>query len=240
MAAREDDSCDVGDYPLNGGSMVGRADGSGIWAKSPERWVPLRDVLRLVQAALDITPTQAARIIRGELEGATQLGHAGPGIRHRVIVPLAPFPEVVHEAARVVGMGEELHVAVSRIGGWGEVDWDAGTIRGQVIEIDWPATQHALRTIGVARRTSIPVTDASPLDQPEPRAVRPGPPRIDYRQSDAAPVKQMHDLILDRQARNPTDAARVLVGQGGVEGTGNQGSQVTRLVRHYYKMHPRT
>lgn len=212
-------------------------DLSGIWAAPPERWVKLRDIMGLVQANFDIPPGQAARVIRGELEGAMQPRHAGPGIRHRVIVPLAPFSDAVHEAAREVRMGDEIHVAVSRFGGWGEVDWDAGTIKGQVIEIDWPATQRALRALGVVRRTSVPMAGDSPV---EPRMVRRGPPRIDLREDDIPHVEQMHAMIAAKQARNPTDAAKALVGKGGIAGTGNDASKVTRLVNHYYDKYPRT
>lgn len=208
-----------------------------IWTEAPERWVPLKDIIGLVQADFEITPAQAARIIRGELEGATQHNHPGPGIPHEVSVPLAPFPAVARDAARSAGMGDELRVPASRLGGWGEVDWDAGTIKGQVIEIDWPAAQHALRVLGVGRRTVVPTAAGVP-DAQSARAKRRGPPRIDYRQSDLPHVGQMHAMISDGQARNPTDAAKALVGKGMITGIGNDGSKVTRLVRHYLQKYP--
>lgn len=68
------------------------------------------------------------------------------------------------------------------------------------------------------------------------RKDRKEPSRLDYREADKPLIAEMHAMILERKARNATDAARALARRA--TGSGKEASKVTRLAAGYIKMHP--
>lgn len=68
-----------------------------------------------------------------------------------------------------------------------------------------------------------------------PRKSRRNPARLDFREVDKPLIAEMHTMILERKARNATDAARALARRAA--GSGEEASRVTRLAAGYKKMH---
>jgi hypothetical protein len=63
------------------------------------------------------------------------------------------------------------------------------------------------------------------------------PSRLDWREANKPLITEMHTMILKKEARNPTDAARALARRA--SGNGTEASKVTRLAAAYMRMHPR-
>ena len=68
------------------------------------------------------------------------------------------------------------------------------------------------------------------------RKSRRNPARLDFREVDKPLIAEMHAMILERKARNATDAARAIAKHAA--GSGEEASKVTRLAAGYKKMHP--
>lgn len=87
-----------------------------------------------------------------------------------------------------------------------------------------------VRAMPVLSKTVKPPIKASPK-------IRQEPARLDYREADKPFIAEMHAMILDGKARNPTDAARAVARRA--PGDGNEASKVTRLATAYINAHRR-
>lgn len=125
-----------------------------------------------------------------------------------------------------------MFTTVAEFGGWNEADWGTGLIQGHAVEVYWPDVVKAL-VAALPALTTLAATAPPPAELAKLPARR-GPARIDHRERDGPLVAEMSVMIANGRARNPTDAARELVGRGVVDGIGSDDSKVTRLVRHYH------
>jgi hypothetical protein len=86
----------------------------------------------------------------------------------------------------------------------------------------------------VGRRPQLDQTKLTSLVRGVRKNHRRQPGRLDYRQADKPLVDQMHGMILDEKASNPTDAARAIARHAA--GGGTEASKVARLVMRYREL----
>lgn len=194
-------------------------------------WISLNLLLPRVQDEFGLSGSRIKAFLVGELYRGYN-GSGISGISALVTEANGSFPATAEFPVLLSMDLKHRFALVQDLGGWSAVDWDSGAIQGHAVKVFWP---DVIRIIMSAMPSLAAISDSrATSNQPNTPPERRGLPRIDYRQWDAPLIVEMEAMIADGRARNPTDAARALVVKGSVKGAGNDGSKVTRLVRHYY------
>jgi hypothetical protein len=115
-----------------------------IWASAIGAWVPLANLLSVIEQETSVSPDEAARVLREPLESCN--------IDAEVVNSSGPFDYRCNSIyAKRVGLPDPDRLSPQD---WRHVDWAAGTLGGHTIRVRWTDVIEQLRQVGLSLPSS--------------------------------------------------------------------------------------